>query len=152
MIKSVVYEGENLLGEVEIYFQNNNNNKNLELMKGMRISHYSEMSERCPPLAVLHTITKSSGGICFKMMESSSHTSSNNNNNNKFYFQQQQQQQESQLLAMHSNCIRDNKVKPLNPATTTTTTTVSTTLTTTLTTTTNSTIAQIKMKNTLMSN
>lgn len=109
MIKSVVYEGENLLGEVEIYFQNNNNNKNLELMKGMRISHYSEMSERCPPLAVLHTITKSSGGICFKMMESSSHTSSNNNNNNKFYFQQQQQQQESQLLAMHSNCIRDNK-------------------------------------------
>lgn len=110
MMKSVVYQGENLLGEVELYIENKNY---IEiLMKGvMKISHYSEASERCPPLAVLHTITKSSGGVSFKMMESSS-SSSNNTNNKLLFFQQQQQQQQhqdSQILALHSSCLRGNK-------------------------------------------
>ncbi|KAL2932073.1 RNA polymerase II C-terminal domain phosphatase-like 1 [Bienertia sinuspersici] len=98
MIKTVVYHGENLLGEVELYFENNNNN-NLELMKGLKISHYSQSSERCTPLSVLHTT--SSGGVCFKMMESSS--------NNKSLYYHHQQPQESQLFALHSTCLRDNK-------------------------------------------
>ncbi|XP_021726412.1 RNA polymerase II C-terminal domain phosphatase-like 1 [Chenopodium quinoa] len=95
MIKTVVYQGDNLLGEVEIYFENNNNNIEL-LMKGLRISDYSQASERCPPLAVLHTITKSSGGVSFKMME-------------KLHYFQQHQQQDSQIFALHSTCLRGNK-------------------------------------------
>ncbi|XP_021858295.2 RNA polymerase II C-terminal domain phosphatase-like 1 isoform X2 [Spinacia oleracea] len=95
MMKTVVYEGDNLLGEVEIYFENNANK--IEMMKKgmlMRISHYSEASERCPPLAVLHTITKSTGGVSFKMMEKS------------LYFQQHN---DSQIFALHSSCLRGNK-------------------------------------------
>ncbi|XP_057544204.1 RNA polymerase II C-terminal domain phosphatase-like 1 [Amaranthus tricolor] len=98
-MKTVVYHGENLLGEVDIYFENNKNNTEIGLMKGMRITYYSEASERCTPLSVLHTITSNgNGGLYFKMMESS--------NNKMLYFQQQQ---ESQLFAVHATCLRDNK-------------------------------------------
>ena len=91
MYKSVVYQGEVVLGEVDIYPEVNNN-KNLDL-KVIRISHFSQPSERCPPLAVLHTIT--SCGVCFKM--------------------ESKTQQQNQLLHLHSLCIRENKtaVMPL---------------------------------------
>lgn len=101
MMKTVVYQGENFLGDVEIYFENNTNNEVMRMMmmtKGViRISHFSQASERCPPLAVLHTITSS--GICFKM-ESSSSSSYNTFN---------QHHQDSPLVALHSTCFRDNK-------------------------------------------
>uniref|UniRef100_A0A7C8YVX2 Uncharacterized protein n=1 Tax=Opuntia streptacantha TaxID=393608 RepID=A0A7C8YVX2_OPUST len=100
MMKTVVYQGENFLGEVEIYFENNTNNEVMRMMMMMkrviRISHFSQASERCPPLAVLHTITSS--GICFKMESSSSY--------NAF----DQHHQDSPLVALHSTCVRDNKV------------------------------------------
>ncbi|KAK6917521.1 Double-stranded RNA-binding domain [Dillenia turbinata] len=94
MMKFGVYEGENLLGEVEIIPQNenmlmmmmNNNNK-----REIRISKYSQPSDRCPPLAVLHTI--SSSGLCFKMESAT-----------KF-----QSQDNMPLSILHSTCLRDNK-------------------------------------------
>lgn len=91
MYKSVVYEGDKLLGEVDVYPQ-----KDMTMMKYMeiRISYYSPQSERCPPLAVLHTITSSSG-VCFKLESSS---------------KSQSQQDYSQLNLLHSSCLRENKV------------------------------------------
>lgn len=93
MYKSVVYEGDKPLGEVEVYPQNKDfyyQNQN----KDLRISHYSQPSERCSPLAVLYTITatvndtSSSRGLCFKM-------------ETKF--------QSKELYLLHSTCIRDKK-------------------------------------------
>ncbi|RZB63518.1 RNA polymerase II C-terminal domain phosphatase-like 1 isoform X4 [Glycine soja] len=93
MKRSMVYHGEMEVGEVEIYPEEK---KNIDL-KEIRISHFSQPSERCPPLAVLHTIT--SFGICFKMESSTSQT----------------RQQQDVLFHLHSSCIRENKtaVMPL---------------------------------------
>ncbi|XVF87514.1 hypothetical protein PTKIN_Ptkin18bG0126200 [Pterospermum kingtungense] len=104
MYKSVVYRGEEVLGEVEIYPQQQQQQRQKEEeeeeeygrkimeveeeMKEIRIGYMTQTSERCPPLAVLHTITCS--GICFKMASSSS-------------------QDTPQLHLLHSECIRDNK-------------------------------------------
>ncbi|KAM7262854.1 hypothetical protein ACFE04_000537 [Oxalis oulophora] len=94
MYKTVVYQGEELLGEVEIYPQPQEEEGEVHihesLKKEIRITHFSQSSERCPPLSVLYTITSnnnSSNGFCFKMELSSS--------------------QQAKLL--HSSCIRDNK-------------------------------------------
>lgn len=88
MYKSVVYQGEVMLGEVDIYPEVNNNinnkNKNFDV-KEIRITHFSQPSERCSPLAVLHTITT----VCFKMESKTQH--------------------QNQLLHLHSLCIRENK-------------------------------------------
>ncbi|KAH1217322.1 RNA polymerase II C-terminal domain phosphatase-like 1 [Glycine max] len=98
MYKSVVYQGEVVVGEVDVYPEenNNNNNKNYNKnfhVKEIRISHFSQPSERCPPLAVLHTVT--SCGVCFKM--------------------ESKTQQQDGLFQLHSLCIRENKtaVMPL---------------------------------------
>ncbi|XP_021670437.2 RNA polymerase II C-terminal domain phosphatase-like 1 isoform X3 [Hevea brasiliensis] len=100
MYKSAVYKGEELLGEVEIYPQqqqegeeeNHNNKKRVidEILTGkeIRISHFSQPSERCPPLAVIHTITC---GMCFKM--ESKNTGS----------------LDTPLHLLHSSCIQENK-------------------------------------------
>lgn len=95
MYKSVVYQGEVVLGEVDIYPEVTNNfnyNKNhLDddlMMKEIRISNFSQPSERCLPLAVLHTVT--SCGVCFKM--------------------ESKTQQQDGLFHLHSLCIRENKV------------------------------------------
>ncbi|XP_023003826.1 RNA polymerase II C-terminal domain phosphatase-like 1 [Cucurbita maxima] len=88
MYKSVVYQGDELLGEVEIYPEEKNGDKNIEV-KEIRISHFSQPSERCPPLAVLHTIAAS--GICFKMESKTS------------------QSQDTPLYQLHSSCIMENK-------------------------------------------
>ncbi|KAL7088882.1 hypothetical protein ACP275_13G155500 [Erythranthe tilingii] len=82
----VVYEGERVLGEAELNLQDG-----VVLGKGLkeiRISHYSPPSERCPPLAVLHTIN--STGICFKLESTTKN-------------------QESPLSHLHASCLRDNK-------------------------------------------
>ncbi|XP_068640149.1 RNA polymerase II C-terminal domain phosphatase-like 1 isoform X2 [Aristolochia californica] len=85
MITSVVYQGNSLLGEVDIYPQN----PNIDMSnKEIRISHFSPPSERCPPLAVLHTIA--SFGVCFKM-------------------ESKLQSEESPLFSLHSACLRENK-------------------------------------------
>ena len=89
MYKSVVFEGDKLLGEVEVYPQNQSVVDMRD--KEIRISHFSQPSERCLPLAVLHTIT--SFGVCFKM-------------------ESKTQSQNSPLYLLHSSCIRDNKVLP----------------------------------------
>ncbi|XP_057499226.1 RNA polymerase II C-terminal domain phosphatase-like 1 [Actinidia eriantha] len=88
MYKSVVFEGDKLLGEVEVYPQNQNQSVVDMRDKEIRISHFSQPSERCPPLAVLHTITSS--GACFKM-------------------ESKTQSQDSPLNLLHSSCIRDYK-------------------------------------------
>lgn len=90
MYKSVVYKGEEFLGEVEIFPGENNNKKIIDDGKEIRISHFSQPSERCPPLAVLHTIT--SCGVCFKMESKTS------------------QSQDTPLFLLHSSCIVENKV------------------------------------------
>nr|XP_043619503.1 RNA polymerase II C-terminal domain phosphatase-like 1 [Erigeron canadensis] len=101
MYKSVVavYDGERLLGDVEVcynpQYQNSTTNIRENLKDKIRISYYSTPSERCPPLAVLHTITTSSTtsgtGICFKM-------ECCNSSSNK-----------SHLSLLHSTCLRENK-------------------------------------------
>ncbi|GMI77607.1 SHINY 4, C-terminal domain phosphatase-like 1 [Hibiscus trionum] len=101
MYKSVVYQGDDVLGEVEIYPQQLEEDGGGKLtvmgeeMKEIRIGYLTQGSERCPPLAVLHTVT--STGICFKM------ESSEDNN----YSSSSQDMHPLHLL--HSECIRDNK-------------------------------------------
>ncbi|XP_030480292.2 RNA polymerase II C-terminal domain phosphatase-like 1 [Cannabis sativa] len=101
MFKSLVYKGIELVGEVEIYPDEENYNNNekkkkiIDELKDIRINHFSQPSERCPPLAVLHTIT--SCGVCFKMESKTS------------------QSQDSPLFLLHSSCVMENKtaVMPL---------------------------------------
>ncbi|KAH6829050.1 C-terminal domain phosphatase-like 1 [Perilla frutescens var. hirtella] len=84
----LMYEGVRMLGEAEL--QPQEGIVWAQELKEIRISHYSASSERCPPLAVLHTIN--SAGICFKLK------STINVKN-----------QESPLSALHASCLRDNK-------------------------------------------
>ncbi|XP_039001538.1 RNA polymerase II C-terminal domain phosphatase-like 1 [Hibiscus syriacus] len=101
MYKSVVYQVEELLGEVEIYPQHHLREEDggkltvIEEMNEIRVGYLTQGSERCPPLAVLHTIT--SIGICFKM------ESSKDNNYSA------SPQDTPPLHLLHSECIRDNK-------------------------------------------
>ncbi|KAF6141460.1 hypothetical protein GIB67_021276 [Kingdonia uniflora] len=92
MWKSWVYFGNNLLGEVEIYPQNNHNREMMMMTtKEIKISHFSQPSERCSPLAVVHTIASSSSGVfCFKM-------------------ESKLLSDDSPLLSLHSSCIREKK-------------------------------------------
>ncbi|KAK4347129.1 hypothetical protein RND71_033468 [Anisodus tanguticus] len=93
MYKSVVilYEGERVVGEVELLYGENGV---VWGEKVIRISHYSQPSERCPPLAVLHTITSStSSGISFKLEPAKSKSLN----------------QDSPIFLLHSTCLRDNK-------------------------------------------
>ena len=46
MYKAVLYQGEELLGEVEIYPEKKEKIK----VKEIKISQFSQASERCPPL------------------------------------------------------------------------------------------------------
>lgn len=95
MYKSVVAvcDGEKVLGDVEVYFNPHLMNLNMreKLKDKIRISYYSTPSERCSPLAVLHTITSPTTGVCLKM------ECSNTINSN------------SQLNLLHSSCLRENK-------------------------------------------
>ena len=81
----VVYEGEKLIGEVDAVYVDEND----VVLEEIRISHLSNQSERCTPLAVLHSIANN--GVCFKLECKS-----------QFLY--------SQLNLMHSTCLRDNKV------------------------------------------
>ncbi|KAL0398639.1 UNVERIFIED_CONTAM: RNA polymerase II C-terminal domain phosphatase-like 1 [Sesamum radiatum] len=81
-----VYEGERVLGEAELHPSDGVVLGNE--LKEIRISHYSPPSERCPPLAVLHTINAT--GICFKLESTAKN-------------------QDSPLSLLHATCLRDNK-------------------------------------------
>ncbi|KAF5177231.1 Rna polymerase ii c-terminal domain phosphatase-like [Thalictrum thalictroides] len=91
MLKSVIYQGDTLLGEVEIHTLNHQQHQhsfnNLFMSKEIRISHFSISSERCSPLSVLHTI--SPFGLSFKL--ESTMTMS------------------QPLCSLHSTCLRENK-------------------------------------------
>lgn len=93
MYKSVVavYDGERGVGDVEVNYNPHLMNLNMreKLKDKIRISYYSTPSERCSPLAVLHTITSPPTGVCLKL------ESINSN---------------SQLNILHSTCLRENKV------------------------------------------
>lgn len=92
MFESVVYEGNTRLGEVEIHPKN----AKIDMSnKEIRISHFSPSSERCPPLAVLHTIAAC--GVCFKMESKS----------------KLQSEQSSALLSLHRACLEEYKVPHL---------------------------------------
>ncbi|KAI7736250.1 hypothetical protein M8C21_022700 [Ambrosia artemisiifolia] len=97
MYKSVVavYDGERGLGDVEVYYNPHLVNLNMreKLKDKIRISYYSTPSDRCSPLAVLHTITSPPTGVCLKL------ESINNNNLNN----------NSQLSILHSTCLTENK-------------------------------------------
>ncbi|KFK28749.1 hypothetical protein AALP_AA7G041800 [Arabis alpina] len=102
-----VYHEDRRVGEMEIYPPRESNQKQEEddvMMKqrkkkqrevmedmkmGIRISHFSQSSERCPPLAVVTTV--SSSGLCFKLEASSSSSV------------------QEQLGFLYSSCLRDNK-------------------------------------------
>ncbi|KAK1290379.1 RNA polymerase II C-terminal domain phosphatase-like 1 [Acorus calamus] len=88
MFESFVYQGNSLLGEVQIHPQNTKADV-LRRIGGIRISRLSPPSERCPPLAVLHTIAP--GGVPFKM-ESKPRLEST-----------------SPISALHDVCFRENK-------------------------------------------
>ncbi|KAK3018861.1 hypothetical protein RJ639_004426, partial [Escallonia herrerae] len=91
MYKSVVYQGDKLLGEVDVYPQNVVGYGGVLNAREIRVSRFSAPSERCPPLAVLHTIT--STGVCFKMESSD----------------KSQSAVDSPLNLLHFSCLRENK-------------------------------------------
>lgn len=75
-ISTKVYHGETYLGEAEMFVppwkdQTQNPNQNLPLgnSREIRISHLSPHSERCPPLAILQTISPFS--VRFKLQAKS---------------------------------------------------------------------------------
>lgn len=93
-----VKEGERILGEVEVYTSSDDQN-GVVWEREIRISHYSQPSERCPPLSVLLTITSttsaSSSGLCFKLELKDKNQSTHQN---------------SPLSILHGMCLRENKV------------------------------------------
>ncbi|XP_011624749.1 RNA polymerase II C-terminal domain phosphatase-like 1 [Amborella trichopoda] len=66
--RSILYHGDTCLGEVDVVPQNQNPQILSAIKKEIRISHLTAPSERCPPLAVLQTI--SPFGVCFKLKSS----------------------------------------------------------------------------------
>ncbi|CAL9130461.1 unnamed protein product [Musa acuminata var. zebrina] len=86
MFKSAVYYENSFCGEVQIYPQNPNIGSRI---REIRISHLSPSSERCQPLALLHTVA--SGGVCIKVESMSTSTD------------------DSPLFRLHTTLARENK-------------------------------------------
>ncbi|PIN16319.1 Phosphoprotein phosphatase [Handroanthus impetiginosus] len=83
---AVMYEGERVLGEVELHPQDGA--VWVQELEEIRISHYSPPSERCPPLAVLHSMNSTE--VCFKLESTA-------------------KSQDSPLSFLHANCLRHKK-------------------------------------------
>lgn len=81
MSKSAVYHKNSFIGEVDVYYKNSTNR-----IRDIRISHFSQSSERCCPLAILHTIAND--GVCFKL---------------------ESKLPSQELFACYSTCLRENK-------------------------------------------
>ncbi|KAL9266616.1 RNA polymerase II C-terminal domain phosphatase-like 1-like protein, partial [Drosera capensis] len=85
----LVYQGEDLVGEVDLYL-NHDDTMMMMMVDGIKIERFSQPSERCPPLAVLHTIAND--GVWFRMES-----------------RPQVAVGISPLSELHSSCFRDNK-------------------------------------------
>ncbi|VAH34319.1 unnamed protein product [Triticum turgidum subsp. durum] len=94
MIKSMVYFGHISIGEVELSPKGETNVAAAPWVREIRVDRLSPPSERCLPLAVLHTV--SSGALCFVMESRPSPATADN-------------EPPSSLVAMHTACLRDNK-------------------------------------------
>uniref|UniRef100_A0A453CGC8 Uncharacterized protein n=1 Tax=Aegilops tauschii subsp. strangulata TaxID=200361 RepID=A0A453CGC8_AEGTS len=95
MIKSMVYFGHISIGEVELWPKGETNVAAAPWVREIRVDRLSPPSERCLPLAVLHTV--SSGALCFVMESRPSPATADD-------------EPPSSLVAMHTACLRDNKV------------------------------------------
>ncbi|KAH6763969.1 C-terminal domain phosphatase-like 1 [Perilla frutescens var. hirtella] len=84
----VVYEGERLLGGAELQLRDGGGLLKEADIREIRVSHFSPPSERCPPLAVIHTVN--TAGICFKLESTAKNV-------------------DSPLSVMHATCLRQNK-------------------------------------------
>eukprot|EP01018_Ginkgo_biloba_P007815 Gb_14579 [translate_table: standard] len=91
MFNSTLYHGDTCMGEVNVCPLSEDYNMMGAFKQEIRISHLSPPSERCPPLAVLHTIT--SGGVFFKMELKD----------------QQPQSDQSHLKHLYTTCLREAK-------------------------------------------
>ncbi|KAM3388267.1 hypothetical protein ACQJBY_010817 [Aegilops geniculata] len=94
MIKSMVYFGHISIGEVELWPKGETNVAAAPWVREIRVDRLSPPSERCLPLAVLHTV--SSGALCFVMESRPSPATADD-------------EPPSSLVAMHTACLRDNK-------------------------------------------
>ncbi|KAL9236766.1 hypothetical protein vseg_011399 [Gypsophila vaccaria] len=101
MMKTVLYEGDKELGELEVYFDENRKKYSYEMVEliknGMKMMNFSKPGDRCRPIAVLHMIS-SSTDVCFKMIEYRSPL-----------YVHQRRVDDTQLFAVYSACLRDNK-------------------------------------------
>ena len=79
------------MGEVNIYPLYEDSNLLIAVKEVIKISHLSPASERCPPLAVLHTITSSPVFI-------------------KVEFKEQPQFEQSPLKQLYNTCLKEAKV------------------------------------------
>ncbi|XP_044954528.1 RNA polymerase II C-terminal domain phosphatase-like 1 isoform X1 [Hordeum vulgare subsp. vulgare] len=91
MIKSMVYYGNTSIGEVEVWPKGDTNLGAAAWAREIRVDRLSPPSERCLPLAVMHTVAV--GARCL-VMESRPPTAD---------------EPPPPLVAMHAACLRDNK-------------------------------------------
>ena len=90
MIKSVVYYGNIPVGEAELWPKGLTD---LSWARAIRVDRLSPPSERCPPLAVMHTVAVDARCL---VMESRPPAVTD--------------VAPQPLVAMHAACLRDNKV------------------------------------------
>jgi RNA polymerase II C-terminal domain phosphatase-like 1/2 len=93
MIQSAVYFGHISIGEVELWPKGEMNLAAAPWVREIRVDRLSPPSERCPPLAVLQTVSPS--GRCL-VMESRPTAPTD--------------EPPTPLVSMHTACLRDNKV------------------------------------------
>lgn len=93
MIKSAVYFGHISIGEVELWPKGETNLAAATWVREIRVDRLSPPSERCPPLAVLQTV--SSSGRCLVMESRPTAATAD--------------EPPSPLVSMHTACLRDNK-------------------------------------------
>ncbi|CAM0903666.1 unnamed protein product [Alopecurus aequalis] len=94
MIKSVIYFGHISIGEVELWPKGETNLAGAPWVREIRVDRLSPPSERCPPLAVLQTVSVS--GRCLVMESRPAVTAPTD-------------EPPSPLVSMHTACLRDNK-------------------------------------------
>lgn len=99
MIKSMVYYGNTSIGEVEVWPKGDTNLGAAAWAREIRVDRLSPPSERCLPLAVMHTVAV--GARCLDM-ESRPPKAAD--------------EPPPPLVAMHAACLRDNKVSKSSPA------------------------------------
>jgi RNA polymerase II C-terminal domain phosphatase-like 1/2 len=94
MIKAPVYFGHISIGEVELWPKGATDLAAAPWVREIRVDRLSPASERCPPLAVLQTVSPS--GRCLVMESRPTATTAD--------------EPPSPLVSMHTACLRDNKV------------------------------------------